>query len=374
MEIEILEVLSKKQLRQFIHFPNLLYKADPYYVPTLYLSEKWMLSQKNPFLQHSQIILFLAKDKGKIVGRIAAIYNRSHLDTYNDNSGFFGFFDSINNIEVAKALFTASSDWLKSKGITRIMGPTNLTTNDSCGFLVDGFDQSPMVLMPYNYQYYNELCLSCGFEKSIDLFSYEIDGTAVVNKYTNILFRSMQNMENKGIRIRQMSAKKFNEDITRLKPIYNECNKNNWGFMPLNDDEFKAMAKDLKMIAPLDLAILVEKENDIIGFIVAVPDMNQALKHVSKGKLFPFGLLRLLWHKRNINKARILILGILNEYSGMGIDVVLYQKIKETLNNHNIFRSEACYVLESNQKMNSILKKIDGKRIKTYRIYHLEGI
>jgi len=150
---------------------------------------------------------------------------------------------------------------------------------------------------------------------------------------------------------------------------YNKCNENNWGFIPLNENEFSAMAKDLKMIAPLDCALLVEKGKEIIGFVIAVPDINQALKHVVGGKLFPFGFLKLLWYKRKVNKARIMILGVLKEYSGQGIDLVLYHKITEALNKHKIYGAEASFVLESNKIMNAVLTKIEGKRIKEYRIY-----
>jgi ribosomal protein S18 acetylase RimI-like enzyme len=152
--------------------------------------------------------------------------------------------------------------------------------------------------------------------------------------------------------------------------VYNTCNKDNWGFVPLNENEFLRMAKLLKMIAPLDLAILVEKKNEIIGFVVAVPNINQALKHVPNGKLFPLGLLRFLWYKRKINKARVMILGVLKEYGGQGIDLILYHKITEALAKHKIYEGEASFVLESNTIMNSVLKKIGGKRIKTYRIYN----
>lgn len=374
MAVEIIEVKTKNQLQDFIQFPNLLYKGNRNYVPALHLSEEWMLSRKNPFLEHSQIALFLAVENKNIVGRIVAIHNKTHLDIYNDNTGFFGFYDTINSIEVAQALFKATSDFLKSKGLNKMLGPTNLTTNDSCGFLVKGFEHSPMVLMPYNFEYYNQLCMECGLTKMIDLYSYEIDGSAVVKKYDNILKRSLQNMEYNGIRIRPVSAKSFYDDMNQLRPVYNKSNENNWGFMPLNTPEFKAMSKDLKTITPLDLALLVEKGEKIIGYIIAVPNYNQVLKHVVNGKLLPFGFLKLLWYKRTISSARIMILGLLNEYSGLGIDLVLYQKIKEALNNHKIFMSEACYVMETNKSMNSILEKIDGRRVKTYRMYQLEVI
>lgn len=369
--VEIIEISTKKQLRQFIEFPNHLYKGNPFYIPALYLAVQWMLSEKNPFFEHSQAAYFLAIKENKVVGRIAAIFNKTHLDTYNDQTGFFGFFDSIHDVEVAQRLFNASFDWIKLKGLTSMMGPTNLTTNDSCGILIEGYDKEPMALMPYNYAYYDDLFQSCGFTKKMDLFSYEIDGTAVKSKFKNIYDRSLDNLLSNGISFRSLSTKHFDDDLAKLMPVYNQCNENNWGFMPLNKAEFKALAQDLKMITPLDLAIVVEKDNRIIGFIIAIPNINQALKHVKFGKLFPFGFLKLLWHKRKINNARILILGLLNEYSGIGIDVVLYQKIKEALNQHKIYSAEACYVMESNNQMNSILKKIDGKCVKKFRMYSI---
>ncbi len=370
--VKIVELSSKRQLKQFIEFPNQIYKGNPFYVPPLYLSVEWILSKKNPFFMHSQVALFLAIDENKVVGRIAAIFNKTHIDTYNDNTGFFGFFDSVNNVNVAQKLFKASSDWLKMKGLRSMMGPTNLTTNDSCGILIEGFDQAPMALMPYNFEYYSDLFQSCGFEKAMDLFSYEINGSAIENKYGKVLRRSLDYAVKNRFNIRPISSKNFEKDIANLMPVYNKCNENNWGFMPLNSAEFKAMANDLKMIAPLDLAIVVEKDECIIGFIIAIPNINQALKHVKNGKLLPLGFLKLLWYKHKINNARILILGLLSEYSGLGLDLVLYQKIKEALNLRAIFKPEACYVMESNYQMNSILKKIEGKCIKKYRMYQIK--
>ena len=369
MSVEIREVKTKRQLRDFIQFPHYIYRGDPNYVPALYLSEKWILTHKNPFLNHSEIALFLAYKNTILVGRVASIYNKTHLSIYNDGTGFFGFFDAINDVEIAQALFNSSSHWLAKKGITRIMGPTNLTTNDSCGFLFEGFNKTPVVLMPYNFEYYNELCVQCGFVKEIDLFSYHIDGMAVSDKYARLLELSMENMASKGISIREVSSRDFDSDMARLRLVYNKCNENNWGFMPLDENEFRAMAKDLKMIAPLDLALLVEKEGEIIGFVIAVPDMNQALKHVKNGRLLPFGFIKVLWYKRKINNSRVLILGVLKQYSGRGIDLVMYQKIKEAVYKRQIFSAEACYVLESNKNMNTILQKIEGKLIKKYRIY-----
>lgn len=370
MTVDVIKVTSQKQINDFVRFPQELYKDHKNYVSEFNLSVKNMIIDDNPFFKHSQVALFLALKANNIEGRIAAIYNTTHLKTYNDDTGFFGFFDTINDVDVAKALFQAASIWLWSRGINHMVGPTNLTTNDSCGILIQGFKYPSMVSMPYNFEYYSDLYEKCGFKKKMDLYSYKVDGKAILEKYENVLRRSLQALKNNGIIIRPVSSHNFKNDIKKLRVVYNTCNKDNWGFVPLNENEFLRMAKLLKMIAPLDLAILVEKKNEIIGFVVAVPNINQALKHVPNGKLFPLGLLRFLWYKRKINKARVMILGVLKEYGGQGIDLILYHKITEALAKHKIYEGEASFVLESNTIMNSVLKKIGGKRIKTYRIYN----
>ena len=367
--MEIRKIESKKDLKKFINFPHQLYKNDENYVPALNLVTKSTLSKKNPFLKHSEIALFLAIKDGNTVGRIAAIYNKTHLDVYNDNTGFFGFFDSIDDISVTKKLFETCEQWLADKGIKRIIGSTNLTTNDSSGFLVEGFHLPPMVLMPYNKAYYNHLCTESGYTKSIDLFSYDIDTNFSLSKFNNINSRALEVMKSKQITIRNMSKKTFQKDSEKLRFVYNKSNENNWGFMPLNEEEFSGMANDLKMATPLDLTFLVEKDDEIIGFLIAVPNLNQVLKFIKNGKLLPFGIFKFLLKKHTINSARIMIMGILDEYKGLGIDLVLYQHLKEAFKKHKIFRAEACYVLENNQRMNSILNKFSEGIIKKYRIY-----
>jgi ribosomal protein S18 acetylase RimI-like enzyme len=369
IEKKLIEVKSRGELKQFIRFAHQLYKNDPNYVPQLNASVKWMLSPKNPFLKHSEIALFMVKSKGSITGRIASVYNQTHLDTYHDQTGFFGFFDSINDAETAQILLLAAEQWLKNKGLARIMGPANLTTNDSCGFLTHGFDKPPMFLMPYNFEYYIRLCENLGYSKVLGLNSYSINGNAILKKYSNVYQKGIENMLAKGIIVRSMSAKMFSTDVQQLWHVYNKVNEPNYGFMPLNTDEFAAMANDLKMVTPFDLALVVEKEKQIIGYLIAVPNLNEAITYVRNGKLFPTGLMKLLWYKRKITSARIMILGILPEYKGQGIDLVVYQKIKEALNRRNIYTAEACYVFENNIAMNSVLSKISEGITKNYAMY-----
>ncbi len=372
--MNIVEVSTKKEMALFIDYPNELYQHCEFYVPPVYGEVKKMLSRQNPFFAHSQMQLFLVYDKDKILGRIAAIFNKTHLDTYHDSTGFFGFFDSINDTRVSSMLFNAAEQWLKARGITKIAGPTNITTNDSCGILSKGFNLPPAILMPYNYDYYENLISSYGFSKKIALFSYAISGSKILSEFPNIYDKAVQYMNNNGIIIRNLTKNTFQEDIEKLNSVYNESNKHNWGFMPLNETEFRAMANDLKKTTPLDLTLIVEKRDQIIGFLIAVPNLNEALRYVSEGKLSLTGIYQFMKNQHKIKSARILILGLLNGYRNMGIDLVLYQKIKEALNKRKIFKSEACYVMESNKSMVSILDKLAEERLKEYQIFEKEII
>ncbi len=373
MIIRQLNRKNSSDLYRFIQFPNHLYRNNPCYVPSLTLNMKWMLSNKNPFFQHSDVALFVAIENKKIVGRIAAIYNATHLNTYHDNTGFFGFFDTINHLEVAQNLIHTAFSWLESKGIKKMTGPTNLTTNDSCGVLIDGFDQTPMALMPYNATYYADLLEQCGLKKAEDLFSYSIDGTGVFKKYRNIFNKVSAELETNHLTIRPVSKYNFESDIKQIQRVYNLCNQGNWGFMPLNDAEFREMALDLKRIAPLELALVLEHQQTITGFIIAIPNINEMLIHLRKGNIFPFGWMKMLYYKNKIKSARILILGIDPQYQGKGYDLVMYQKIKEALNSLGIFESEACYVMENNVTMQNIIQKLEGKIVKKYRIFTVES-
>jgi len=365
----IKKIESKCDLKKFIEFPHELYKNDKNYVPALHIGEVQKLTAKNALFQHSDIALYLAIREEKEVGRIAAVYNKTHLDLYSDSTGFFGYFDSINDTEVAESLFDAAGKFLREKGLKQMLGPTNLTTNDSVGFLSEGFDNSAKIQMPYNYQYYNDLCLHSNFIPDLELFAYRIEGSKMTLRFRQILQRSSERLSKRGIRIRAITKSSFSSDIEQLKSVYNQCNNRNTYFMPLNEAEFAQMAKELKQVVPFDLVLFAVKDSKIVGYVVAVPDMNQALKHVKQGKLFPFGIVKLLWYRKKITDARIMILGVLPEYQGRGIDLMLYEEIRIALLKRDIPHAEASYVMASNREMNAVLNQIGAYKTKSYRMY-----
>lgn len=373
MEIKIIEVGSNKELNQFINFPKILYQSDKNFVFEPVSMQKEFLSHKNAFFDHSKATCFLAISNNKIVGRIASINNTIHNKIYDEKTGFFGFFETIENYEVAKLLLDKVVETNQANGFQKIIGPTNLTTNDSCGLLISGFNTPPVVMMPYNKDYYNDFMTKYGFIKEMDLASYFIGDQILTSPAFGVLLKRISDkLIASDIKIRAINYKILAQEIIPLREVYNYSNKNNWGFIPLTENEFRKTAHQFSQFVPEKLILLVEKGKQLIGFVVALPDLNQVFSHIKSGKLFPFGFLKFLWYKRKINNSRILILGVIDEYRNQGIDIILYKKIQENLATMGIYHGEACYVLENNLKMNSIMKKIGGISVKKYRIYKFE--
>lgn len=370
-KLKILEVKSAFELKKFINFPLQLYRKEKKYVPQLFLSQKQLLSKKhNPFFEHSQATYYLFFRNNETVGRIALIENTIHNKTYNEKTAHFGMFDVVNNFEISKKMFYHLENIAKSKGYNKLVGPVNLTTNDSAGILTDGFNFKPHVLMPYNFLYYKLFLEKNGYSTSTKLFAFVGKTQTVIDNLKPIADRIEPRLNSKGIFIRNISFKNFDEDIEKLHTVYNLSNKKNWGFVPLTKNEFRHMANNLRQIVPKEFVKVVEYKRLIIGYLIAVPDINQILIKIKNGKLFPFGIIKLLTQKKNINSARVLILGVDEKYRNLGIDVCLYCRNAETMLAHNMPYGEAGYVMQTNKMMQSLLKKMGGTLQKEYEIYY----
>lgn len=370
MDIKIVEATGKPAMNYFIRFPKTLYREDPWFVFEPESLQREFLSEKNPFFRHSAARFFIAIADGRVVGRIAAITNTVHNRVYNDKTGFFGFFDTIDAYEVAGSLLDQVVEIHRQEGMDRIIGPTNFTTNDSCGVLVSGFEKQPSVLMPYNKPYYNDLLARYGFEKEIDLSSYRFGRQVLEKPYFG---RSLEPLPDrlaaKGIRIRNIKYGELEREIAGMREVYNESNRDNWGFIPLDEVEFRHMAKEFRQFVPEEMVFIAEKEGRQVGFLVTLPDLNQVFRHIPSGKLFPFGFVSYLWYKRRINRARIIILGIDRAFRNMGIDMVMYEYLRKNLVRRGYQEGEACYVMGNNGVMHSILRKAGCEKIHAYRMY-----
>jgi len=365
---KIIPVYSN-ELAAFIDFPHDLYKDDPNYVPELFIAQKDLLTT-HPFHKHSSIQPFLVYEDDKIIGRIAAILNNNH-NTFNKASdGFFGFFDCINDQETANLLFKAAADWLKNKGVTqKFIGPVNFSTNEACGLLIQGFDSPPMLMMTYNFPYYAELIEKAGFAKQIDLIQWYWEGGNYDDKSVRLLNALQERLKRNKIIIRKVDLKHFKQETVKLREVYNAAWDQNTGFVPLTDDEFNHLAKDLKLILDPEFCLVAEQEGKIVGFGLALPDFNEVLKKVKRGRLLPFGIFKILLNKSKIKGIRIYALGIVDGYRKMGIEACLYGSIIKRYKEKGFTHAEAGWTLENNTLINEAIIAIKGDPRKKYRIY-----
>ena len=365
-------VVSAADLRHFIAFPYKLHRGDPLWVPPLRMDVRKLLSrEKNPFFQHSEAAYFLAERRsggGGVVGRIAAIHNRRHDEFHDDGAGFFGFFECANDQTVADALFAAAGDWLRERGLTVMRGPASFSTNDECGLLVEGFDTPATVMNPHNPRYYVDLVEGASFAKSKDLHQFQTVSPQIPER---LLRGARLIMERKGLSLRKIDMKHFNDEVARIKQIYNAAWERNWGFIPMTDQEIDHMAAALKPVVVPDLVVFVERGTDVIGFAAALPDFNVALKANPSGRLFP-GVLKILWKSRKIKRIRILLLGLLAEYRKTGADALMYHWIWEKGYQLGYRWAEAGWILEDNAAMKNGLLRMGFDPYKTLRFYDLQ--
>jgi GNAT superfamily N-acetyltransferase len=325
--------------------------------------------KKYPFYEYGDVQCFLATQGEKIVGRIAAIKNERYNSIHNSNIGFFGFFDFINSAEVASALLDAAAEQLSSENYDYLMGPTNFTTNETAGFLIDGFEDPPKIMMTYNAPYYNEVLKSIGCEKEMDLYAYLIDTWEVSEKSLRLSEIFLERLARSGITIRNISLKNFKNEVAKIKTVYNQAWINNWGFVPFTDNEFKHLADGLKMLAIEDFAYIAEHNGKAVGFSISLPNINEITINFKKGRLLPFNIFKLLLGKNKTRTVRIAAMGVIEEYRKKGIEAIFFAKNILEARKRDIIHGEASWVLESNLDMINAAEKLNGVRYKTYRLY-----
>lgn len=369
--IEISLAESESDKKKFIEFPYEMYVNEKNWVEPLRFDVKNNLNEKkNPFYDHSKLKMWIARKNGKIVGRIAGIINDNHNKFHEDKTGFFGFFECIKDQEVANLLFKKAAEFSKENGMDNLRGPVSPSINDECGLLVDGFDSPPVMLMPWNPEYYSGLLESFGFKKAKDLYSLWI-GKEVVNNETmmNKLDRiSDMILKKENLTIRKVNLKDFNNEVLRIMEVFNDAWEKNWGFVPMTKDEFMFIAANLKLAVEPAYVEFAEIDGKTVGFSLALPDINQAIKGLN-GKLFPFGVFKFLMNKKKINQLRVIIMGVKKDYQKKGIDAIFYRNIIREANKRGIKGAEIAWVLEDNYAMKQTAEKLGAKVFKTYRMY-----
>jgi len=368
--ISVVEVRSRAERDQFIKFPWRIYKDDPAWVPPLIIERRAFLDRKrHPFYQHGDAALFLAKRNGEIVGRIMASDDPNYNALHRSNVGCFGLFESIDDVDVARALLDAATDWLRHRGRSEIMGPIDYSTNYVCGLLIDGFEYPPTLLTSHNPPYYAGLIESCGFKKAKDWYAWWFSEFPQAAERLRKIASTRAGKQ--GVTIRPINLTKFAEESQRIRAVYNQAWQKNWGFVPFTEAETEYLIKEMKPLIIPQGILIAEIGDEPIGFVIAVPDINVALRRVN-GRLtrfgLPIGLIKLLYHRPKIRTARFVALGVIEKYRRAGIAEMLVLQVMDEAFKRG-FTGELSMTLEDNFLINRFIEGLGASRYKAYRIY-----
>ncbi len=370
--VEVFEVESAQQLKEFITLPNHLYRDDPNYVTPL-LSERneFFDRKKNPFYRGAKVSMFLARQGGELKGRIATCINYNHNAYHEEQVGFFGFFECIDDYEVASQLLKVAMITLKKEGVEIMRGPASFSTNHEIGFLIEGFDMPPTVMMTYNRPYLPRLAEKFGLKKAMDLMGFVIrDSDPMSERIANVVTKLQRRSK---IKLRSMKMSDFDNEVERMNSVYNAAWAPNWGFVPMNREEFFYMARNLKQIVEPELVFIAEVEDQPVAFCIALPDINQALIHL-KGRLFPTGLLKLLWHTKIRNKidgVRMITMGVIPQYQKRGVDSMLYMATYRKGIELGYHWAELSWILETNELMCRAAEQMGARPYKKWRMVEM---
>ena len=365
-------VNSKSLKKDFLNFPYTLYKDDPHWVPPLRLERSEMMDvKKNPFFHHGEAVFFVAKNEGRVVGRISAQINFLHNQRYQEKTGHFGFFDCIQSTQVASELFDAASSWLISKGMTRMVGPMTLSINDEVGLLVEGYDSPPYPYMPHNWPYYESLLVQSGFTQIKDLIAWKYDAHKPVPIVAMQIAEAVK--VHPGLKIREVNLNKMEEEIKIISEVFNSAWSNNWGFISWTSEELKKAARDMKMILDPEIALIAEVNGVPAAIAISIPNYHEVIRDLN-GHLFPFGLFKLLYRlkTKKIKSARLCLLGIKKEFRHdvlNGLSVLLYTEMHQRGVKLAYHGGELSWTLEDNEKINHGISLMGGVPYKKYRVF-----
>jgi hypothetical protein len=373
MSLEIVPVERSRELSAFIdvswHIPAAV--AHPRWVPPLRMMVRDLVDTKaNPFYERAARMLFIARRDGKPVGRIGAIENRAHNEFHRDRVGFFGFFESVDDPEVARALFTAAEGWLRARGLTAMRGPMNPSTNHDCGLLVDGFDVHPQFLTPWNPPYYDALVRQSGFTPAKDLLGYWLPyGDPAHQPPAKLAALAQRAAARANLSFRDLEPTRFWDEVEKCWEVYNSAWETNWGFVPMSRAEFLHMAKSLKPLLLPQFAFLAEIDGAPAGFMLCVPDFNLVFREIPTGRLFPFGVFKVLLGKSKLRTGRIIALGIKQEFRTGSILPLFMHEAQRRAIAYGSPGAEASWVLEENQPMRQVIETYGGYVYRRWRIY-----
>jgi len=369
--VEPISISSRRERNRFIELPYRLRRDDPQWVPPLRAERRRFLDpRRNPWFDHSEAQFFLALRGGEVVGRISAHIDYRWDEYQGGNDGMFGFYESVEDPEVAAALLEAATSWLRERGRERMLGPMDFTLNDECGLLIEGFDEPVMILEPWHPPYYQRLLEGWGLTKAMDLLMWrlKLGELAEGDAFTPMIHKAAEHAAEQGVRVRKMRKRDMEAEVARFQHIYNRAWGRNWGFVPITEDEVRFQAESLKPVLDEDWAMVAERNGEPIGAALTLPDINQVLARM-RGRIFPFGWWYYLRRRKLINRLRVFALGVLPEHQGTGAAASLYLAHLENALSGLIKWGHMGWILETNEPMNRAMEGMGGKLVKRYRIY-----
>lgn len=364
-------VTDKADLDRFIGVADAILRSDPAWIPPLLLERRMALSERsNPYFQHARWRAWIAWRGDRPVGRISAQIDQLHLDRYDDATGFFGMLDAEDDLEVFSMLIETAEQWLSDQGVRRVRGPFSLSINEETGLLVDGFDTPPVFMMGHARPYYGERVEQCGYHKAKDTLAYMVPPDFSAPKVMQRLLAGSQ----QNIRTRPVDPKHFDEELAVLREIFNDAWANNWGFVPFTEAEFRELGHSLRYLISTELIQIAEVDGEPAAFIVAMPNINEAIRGFG-GRLLPLGWLKLLWRikVRFPRTSRVPLMGVRQKFQrthlGPGLAFLVIDAVRVQLQRRGVRQVELSWILEDNAGMRSIIEAIGGRVYKRYRVY-----
>lgn len=368
-DLVIKPVETRTERKQFIQLAWDLYRDDPNWIPPLRQNiEELVGFRKHPFYDHAAGQAFLALRDGRPCGRIVAIDNEYHNERYHEKRGMFGFFESIDDQQVANGLFDAARRWLENRGVRKLRGPINPSLNYECGLLVEGFDTPPYFMMTYNPPYYEKLIEAYGFGKAQDLYAFWGEMGMLDGLDKKLKFVVEEATKRFNVTLRRMDTRKFKQEVATFLHIYNESLGGTWGFTPLSEAEMVHMGAALKHLIVPELTTIAEVDGRPVACVFGLLDFNPRIKKID-GRLFPFGFIRLLWNRKAIKNVRLISTNVLPEYQRWGLGLVVLARLVPDLLAWGVKEIEFSWVLETNHLSFKSLQRGGAKVSKRYRIY-----
>ncbi|MGD0260278.1 MAG: N-acetyltransferase [Verrucomicrobiota bacterium] len=361
---------NSRDVRRFLKLSYGIYRDDPNWVAPLLMDLKKVFTDANPLFEHAVMQLWIATRGGQDVGRMAGIIDRNYNHVAKEPAAFFGFFESVNEPAVSRRLFETVSGWTRQAGLPRVLGPMNPTTNDECGLLVEGFDSPPVIMMTYNPRYYVTLVEGAGFRKAKDLLAFHMDLAKIPMERLGRIAAQIK-QRNPNLVFRPVRRKTLEQDLVKIKEVYNAAWQANWGFVPMTDAEVDFMAARLKPVLMEGLIWLAEAGTEPVGFLLALPDYNMALKSLQGRLLTPkvLGFIPYLLGWKCPPRTRVITLGVKEKYRAKGLESAMLIEGLRVGFAAGVRESEASWILEDNLMMSRVIEAIGGRPYKTYRIY-----